>query len=116
MPAQIIPITNAPNQTLRAAVAINGQTATLNLTVKYNSYSGFWTMDVSDQAGTLLVASVPLVTGSWPAANILAPFDYLQIGSAYVINQNGAATDWPDDTDLGTDFLILWDDNLPFVA
>ncbi|HXR75139.1 MAG TPA: hypothetical protein VN737_04130 [Bryobacteraceae bacterium] len=109
--AQTIPLTSAPNQALRVALNINGATVTLNLEISYNSSGGFWVMSVADQNGQPLLSCVPLLTGIWPAANILGPYDYMQIGSAFLINQNGAATDFPDDTNLGSGFILLWDNN-----
>ncbi len=109
--SQILPINDSPNQTIRATLSVNGQALILNLNLSYNGQAGFWAMDIADQSGNPVVSSIPLVTGVWPAANILAPFDYLQIGSVFVINQNGASTDWPDDTNLGSGFALLWDDN-----
>ena len=110
----LIPLTNAPNQTVTVNLPINGGSLTLNLRIYYNENGengNFWVMDVADQYGNLLVASVPLVTGVWPAANILAPYDYLKIGSAYVINSSGGATDIPDASSLGSSFVLIWGPN-----
>lgn len=93
------------------SLAVNGGILTLNLRFYYNRQAGFWAMDIADKSGNPIVSSVPLITGVWPGANILAPYDYMQIGSAYLINQNGAVTDWPDDTNLGTGFCMVWSDN-----
>lgn len=109
--AQLLALTNAPNQSLQAVLNINGASLTLNLRLYYNTQGKFWAMDIADQSRKPLVSSVPLLTGFWPAANILAPYDHLKIGSAYVINQSGTARDWPDDQSLGSDFLLLWDSN-----
>jgi hypothetical protein len=109
--SQIVPLTTSPNQSLAVALAVNGGSLGLNLKVSYNTQAGFWVMDVADKLGNELVSCVPLLTGVWPAGNILAPYDYLKIGSAFLINLNGAATDWPDDTNLGSSFSLLWDDN-----
>ena len=70
-----------------------------------------WMIDIADQYGNRLVSSVPLVTGAWPAANILAPYDYLGIGSAFIINQSGGAADIPNASNLGSQFILLWDSN-----
>jgi hypothetical protein len=110
----MIPLTNSPNQSVTVSLPINGGSLTLNLEIYYNENGengDFWSMDVSDQNGNLLVASVPLVTGAWPAANVLAPFDYLRIGSAYMINASGGSTDIPDSTTLGAQFLLIWGPN-----
>ena len=110
--AVLIPLTNAPNQRLTVDLPINGSAITLNLRVCYNEEGGFWVMDVFDQSGVLMVASVPLITGAWPGGNILAPWDYLWIGSAFVINQSGGASDWPDSSGFGDGpFRLLWDSN-----
>jgi type 1 fimbria pilin len=74
-------------------------------------FSPCWMMDIADQFGNPLVSSVPLITGVWPAANILAPYDYLGIGSAFIINQSGSAVNIPDSTNLGTQFQLLFDSN-----
>jgi hypothetical protein len=70
-------------------------------------------MDIADNLGNPLVSSVPLLTGQFPAANILAPWEYMGIGSAFIIKQSGmgSAADIPDDTNLGSQFLLLLDSN-----
>ncbi len=108
--AQVVSLNPSPNHTLRAALTVNGAALTLNLALRWNAQSGFWALDIADQAGNPLVSSVPLLTGIWPAANILAPYDYLKIGSAYIVNQSGADGE-PDETNLGASYLLLWDDN-----
>jgi hypothetical protein len=108
--SQIVPLTSAPNQSIRVTLNVNGASVTLNLRVYFNAAGGFWVMDIADQIGKALVSSVPLITGAWPAANILAPFDYLKIGSAFVINV-GSASEWPNTTNLGSGFRLLWDNN-----
>lgn len=116
MAAQLLSVTNSPNQQITANLVVNGATLTLNIGLSYNQYGQFWAMSISDQFGNPLVNSAPLLTGVWPAANILSPYDYMGIGSAYLINQNGALTDWPNDTNLGNQFALLWDDNPTFAG
>ena len=110
----IIPLTTAPNQTMTVNLPINGGTLTLNLSIYYNENGlngNFWVMDIADQLGNPLVSSVPLVTGTWPAGNILAPWDYLRIGAATVLNLAGSATDIPDDSTLGSQYVLVWSPN-----
>ena len=110
--AQIIALSSAPNQTLTASLAINGGTVTLQLSASFNEMAGYWSMNIYDQTGNPIVCSIPLVTGAFPAANLLAPYTYLNIGSAYVINASGITSpDYANQTDLGSDFLLLWDSN-----
>jgi hypothetical protein len=114
--SQLIAISNAPNQSLAASVNVNGGTVSLRLSLYWNRIGGFWSMDVFDSLGNPLVSSVPLITGSWPAANILKPYQYLEIGSAFVINNGGNSTDYPNNINLGTGFQLLWDNNSDYVV
>lgn len=99
------------------ALAINGTNLTLQLSISFFEMSQFWALNIADQNGNPLVGPVPLITGAYPAGNILAPYQYMNIGSAFVINASGVASpDFPNSTDLGSDFLLLWDDNTAYVA
>ena len=110
--AQIIPLTNAPNQTLTVALNVNGGVLRLGLFITYSEMAQYWLMSVSDSQGNLLLSSVPMVTGSWPAANLLAQQGYLNIGSAYIINLGQVPDDYPNANELGSAFILLWDDNV----
>ena len=107
--AQIIPLTNAQNQTLNVSLSVDGNVLRLTLFITYSEMAQYWVMSVSDSAGTLLLSSIPLITGTWPAANILAQFGYLKIGSAYVINLGQVPDDYPNADELGGSFVLLWD-------
>lgn len=110
MSAQIVPLTSEPNQTFTAQLSIDGQAVKLQLGVRFNQMAAYWVLSVADAAGNPLLDSVPMLTGSYPAANILAPYAYLKIGSAYIINASGTTQDAPAGTNLGTDFVLVWDD------
>lgn len=112
MSAQLIPLTTQPNQTFQTALNVNAAVLRLTLTIRYNEMANYWVMTIADQAGNLIVDNIVLITGLWPAANILDAYQYLQIGSAYVINAgNAPINDYPNATDLGTDFILMWSDN-----
>ena len=108
--AQIIPLTSAPRQSLSVTLTVDGASLALNLAAYYAEIAGYWVLSISTQQGVLLVDSIPLITGSYPAANILAPYAYLAIGSAYVINVSATSDDIPNAASLGTDFELWWDD------
>jgi hypothetical protein len=111
MSQQIVPLTSAPNQTFAITLSVDGEPLTLNLTFRYNEIAKYWGMSAADRNNIPLVVNVPLVTGNNPACNILNQFAYLRIGSAFVINQSGTlALNYPDNTDLGTDFILVWGD------
>jgi hypothetical protein len=110
---QVIPLTTAPNQSLQVALFVNGATLRLNLNIRYNEMANYWVLAISDANSNLLVDSIPLVTGTWPAANILKQYDYMEIGSAYVVNVSNIFTyDYPNADQLGTNFVLVWGDNV----
>jgi hypothetical protein len=73
--------------------------------------AGYWQLAIFDVNNNPLVASVPLITGWYPAANLLGQYQYLNIGSAYLLNTGNAAVDYPGPTNLGL-FSLLWGDNV----
>lgn len=112
MSTQIIPLTSDPNQTFEIKVEVNDKNISLGFVVRYNEIAGYWVITISDpDTDTILIDSVPLVGGDYPAANLLGQFDYLRIGSAYLIKATATPADRPDDTSLGTDFVLVWGDN-----
>jgi hypothetical protein len=110
MSQQIIPLTNAPNQSLTVTLNVDGANLTFNLTFGYNEVAGYWVMGIADSTGNVILAGVPLVSGDPPAANLLGQYAYLRIGSVYLLNVSGVPGDWPDDTNLGTDWVLAWAD------
>ena len=105
-------MTNDPNQTFQTTMEVNGKNLTLKFNVRYNEIAGYWVMTVMDSQNNILLDSIPIITGVYPAANILGQYAYLLIGSAVVINNGNAKLDSPDDSTLGTDFLLAWADNV----
>ncbi|HEY3987937.1 MAG TPA: hypothetical protein VGM02_01480 [Acidobacteriaceae bacterium] len=109
MSLQQIPLDNSPHQTFTVSLNVDGNNLTLQLAINFNVMSGYWVLGISDAQGNLLLSSIPLLCGVWPAANLLAQYRYLKIGSAYVINQ-GSTLDSPDSTTLGSQFELWWGD------
>ena len=107
---QVIPLQNE-NQIVEVSLNIDGQRKTLGFEVRYNRTAAYWTMKVTDVAlGVVLLDSVPLLTGSIGAANILGQYRYLRIGSAYLVKVGNVEEDYPGLDSLGKDFLLLWGD------
>lgn len=106
---QQIPLDNSPNQTFSITLNVDGNNLTLQLAIKFLAMTGYWVMAISDAQGNLLLACVPLLTGVWPAANLLSQFGYLKIGSAFIIS-SAATIDYPDSTTLGSQFELWWGD------
>ena len=112
MASQIVPLRQVPNQAFTVQLTVDGQPLTLNLSLSYSAMAGWWTMQVADSQGNTLISSVPLVTGYYPAANTLAQYGYLAIGSAYLLNTGSSPDDYPGANDL-TSFSLLWGDTAP---
>lgn len=112
MASQIVPLTTNPNQTFAISLNVNNAVLKLNLALRYNEMANYWVMSIRDVNGVMLLDSVPLITGVWPASNILQQFQYLAIGSAYLINLGGDLNDYPTADDLGSTFVLLWSDNV----
>ena len=111
MANQIIPLTTQPNQSMTVQLTVDGASLVLNLALNYSYMAGHWNMSIYTAQGSLLVANLPLITGVFPAANILEQYGYLQIGSAYLLNNGSAvAEDYPSVSTLGTAFSLLWGD------
>lgn len=110
MSDQVIPLTVSPNQSFSVQLTVDGNPLTLNLSLSYQTMAGYWTMQIADVNQNVLVASVPLITGWYPDANLLAQYQYLEIGSAYLLNTGNATTDYPGPSNLGL-FSLLWGDS-----
>lgn len=110
MSAQVVGLNSLNNQNVVVSLGINEGNITLRLFLRFNATMGYWMMDIANQNGLRIVSCIPLLTGSYPGANILAPYAYLNIGTAYIINVTGTtAFDYPGQNNLGTDFVLLWD-------
>ena len=133
MSLQQVPITNSPNQTLAVQLTVDGLSITLNLTISFDEMAGYWVMSISDVNNNLLIDSIPMICGNYPAANLLEQQVYLAIGSAFIINTGNSVPtngenygqggygqggyggqagqggiDYPDSTNLGTTFQLWW--------
>jgi hypothetical protein len=105
---QIIPLTNDPNKTLQTTVEVNNTNITLKLVFHYNEMAKYWCMSIINSDNTLLIDSLPLVTGVYPSANLLGQYSYLGIGSAYLIKTTQSTLDYADDNTLGNTFQLVW--------
>jgi len=141
MSLQVIPIRPSPNQLFSVQLDLNGRPLTLNVAFRYNEMASYWVLSISDASNNLLLDSIPCLTGTWPAANLLVQQKYLNIGAWYVVNVSNlvaaqpsvlgyggggfggssyggdsgmSGIDWPNNLNLGLDFQ-LWVDDTPTV-
>lgn len=110
MSAQVIPLTSSPNQSFTCQLQVDGASLTLGFDISWSYMAGYWVMTIYDAQGNLLLDSMPMITGSYPAANLLAQYGYLEIGSAFILNLGEPGADYPGINNLGSNFVLLWDD------
>lgn len=113
---QTIPLITTRNQEFMTTVYINETNKSLRFIIKWNPIANYWLMTIIDQATSLyLIDSLPLVRGeiNTLSLNILRSFDYLNIGSAYVVPKVvKPSSDSPIDNNLDSEFELVWGDNL----
>lgn len=110
---QVIPVTSLPNQTFQMILDVDGKNITLGFKFSYSEAADYWVMTVYDPGNNMcLLDSIPLLSGQYPAANILEQYAYLGIGSAVLVPTAQIDAEGPDDTTLGTEFVLLWGDTL----
>ncbi len=107
----IVPISSGTNQTVTCTLPVDSGNVTLTFNLTWNSIGGYWFMSITGANNNLLLDAVPVITGAYPAANLLRQYQYLGIGSAYVVpTANTGLPDNPSFSDLGTDFVLVWSD------
>lgn len=110
MSSQVVPLSSQPQQLFKVQLQVDGNPLTLILEINWSYMAGYWTITISDAGNNLLLDSIPLITGWYPAANILGQWQYLNIGSAYILNLGNSTSDYPGIDDLGTNWALLWGD------
>ena len=110
----MIPLTTEPNQQMQVKVPINKENISFLLTIRYNNIAQYWNMDIADgNTGEMILSGLLLLVSESPAANLLEQYSYLNIGSMYVVKVNESIKkENPDNTNLGTDFVLIWGDNI----
>lgn len=113
MAYRILPLVTGANQSFTCTLPIDGKNITLTFTITYNGIGGYWFMTITDpKTKETILDGVPLLPGEYPAADILGQYSYLGIGSAVVLPTSSIASDTPDDTNLGSDFVLVWGDTV----
>jgi hypothetical protein len=116
MPAVVVPLTPSTNQTLSVALPVNGGNIALTLAVSYNTPGGYWWLSITDDTGNLLIDAVPLIGGGFPAADVLRQYQYLAVGSAYVVPASTGLPDAVAFDALGASYYLVWNDGAGYVA
>lgn len=103
-----IPISNDPNQTFSVIIPLGSVNLDLEFYVFWNPFADYWQMTVR-RDGVAVIDGLPLITGKGLAGNLLEQYEYLGIGSAYVVPlAAGLDRDFPGENDWGSNFIMLW--------
>jgi hypothetical protein len=107
---QYIPLLPTPNQSFRTTVATSAdRSISLNLFLCWNKETECWEMTISDPVSEeYYVDSIPLFVGEDSMFNLLRLYQYLNIGSCYMVDISGKGTGKPSVNNLGIDFLMVW--------
>lgn len=113
MALHVIPLSNTDTQHIfSVSVEVDGRILRLMLHIWYNTEADFWKMDVIDGVTKeYLIANAPLVTGEYPAGDLMRQFRYLGLGSVVIVPvSDETKSDRPQSYDLGSNFQLLWGD------
>jgi hypothetical protein len=93
---------------------VDGRNLPLILTFRYNSEADYWIISITDDiSGVMLIDSLPLISGIYPSANMLAQYAFLGIGSIFIVKVNPDNPDVaPNTFNLGKDFQLVWGDTI----
>lgn len=112
MATVILPITPSMNQNLTCTLPVGNKNITLDFSLTYNELGGYWFMSIAEhETGETLIASLPLLPGEYPSANLLAQHDYLNIGVVVLASVNGENS-MPTFDSLGKEHIVVWSDNV----
>lgn len=108
----LIPATSEPNQTFQCIVPVDGGTRTFEMHFSYNAVAEYWEMSASDvDTGEELVTAVPLLSGEYPAANLLEQFAFLGMGAAVMVPVGlPDRSREPSADSLGSEYVLVWSD------
>lgn len=99
-----LPVTSQPNQTFKTALPLGERNVELTIKLSFREVPGYWTMDITDKDGLMILSNLPLLKGG----NLLAQYGYLDLGYLTVAEVNPTGAEYPGASQLGSDFIIVW--------
>lgn len=107
-----IPLTNSPNQNFGVTVPVNGKNMDFNITLNYNEQAQYWAMTVTDAlTNEIYFSQLPMLFSFVEYANIITQLSYKLIGSIYITAITETELSRPNDSDIGTYYILVWSDN-----
>jgi len=111
---QIIPAPSSLNERKTITIEADSVKHTLQLRFRFMETLSLWHMSIYDpKTGSCMAESIPLLSGLYPAADLLGPFGSLGIGSACIIPLVKVPTTAnPSKSNFGTEYVLVWGDRV----
>lgn len=104
-----VPINNLPNQFFTMAFPNATQNQTLGFNIIWNRIAQYWQMNIANiDLNAPLITALPLLSTNTQAQDLLSAYQYLNIGSAFVVPTASATTENPGLNDWETNFVLYW--------
>lgn len=105
----LIPMTNQPNQTFSVNIPQGSQNVPLDFFMNWNQIFNYWQLTII-QNNIPLIELLPMLCGKGAAGNLLHQYQYLGIGSFFILPASNNGPDSPGINDWGTNFILVWSD------
>ncbi len=111
---QIIPPPATLNERKTVTVEVDGAKLNLQLRFRFMEALGLWHMSIyNPKTGECMAKSIPILSGLYPASDLLGPFGSLGIGSACIVPLvKVPTTPNPSKTNFGTEYALVWGDRI----
>ncbi len=98
-----INLTANPNQTFKTTIPGDIRNLSFILTQSYNAQAGYWVLGIYDVSKNPIILNVPMLCGY----DLLGQFQYMNIGSIYIVNVGDHTQLNPNDMNI-TNFVLVW--------
>ena len=108
-----VPLTNSPNQRFQITLPVNDENIQFVFELWYNEQANYWLMSLTNKTKQEQVfVNLPLLaTKSDVFGNMMCQLEYKEVGICYIIPTSEDLKSMPDDTNLGSLYIMIWGDN-----
>ena len=107
-----VPLTNAPNQTFKCTIPVNGNNIKFRFTLWYNYAAEYWLITAYNlSTGEEYFSNLPLLSSYGSYADILHQLDYKGIGCCIMVPLEDEFTGQVDENNIGKSYVMVWGDN-----
>lgn len=98
-----INLTSIIDQTFSMTISWEDKNRSFTIHQSWNEEAEYWTIDLYDGNYRPLIMGIPLLCGH----DLLEQYQYMQIGSLYIVNTGDPSIEQPSLMDIGN-FELLW--------